>query len=158
MGWNSLNADDLKSALTQPEIDLFEQGASESSSPARLDDIVGWVVDQVRGKVAACAKNRDAMGPNGSIPAELYGDAIAIARFQLLTSFPAGKMFIDDARMRAYTDALKHLDDAAACTLAVEPANTTTFTTNASAFGTRDDYLCDPTKPKNRNVLDFGFW
>jgi hypothetical protein len=158
MAWNSLNADDLKSALTQPEIDLFEQGASDSSSSARLDAIVGWVVDMVRGKVAACAKNRDAMGPNGTIPAELYGDAIAIARFQLLTSFPAGKMFIDDARMRAYTDALKHLDDAAACTLSVEPFGTVSFASDASAFGSRDDYLEDRTKRPNRNVLDFGFW
>jgi hypothetical protein len=158
MAWSTLSADDMLNALTQPERDLFGTGDAGPGSSDRLDAIVLWVVDQVRGKVAACAKNKDAMGPNGQIPAELYGDAIAIARFQLLTSFPAGKMFLDDARMRAYTDALKHLDDAAACTLAVEPFGTVSFASDASAFGTRDDYLCDPTKRPNRNVLDFGFW
>jgi hypothetical protein len=158
MAWNSLNSDDLLSALTQPERDLFGTGDSGPGSGDRLDSIVLWVVDMVRGKVAACAKNRDAMGPNGTIPAELYGDAVAIARFQLLTSFPAGKMFLDDARMRAYTDALKHLDDAAACTLAVESFGAVTFPSAGSAFGTRDDYLEDPTKRLNRNVMDFGFW
>jgi hypothetical protein len=156
--WNALNADDLLSAVTGPERKLFGTGDAAPGTGDRLDAQVGWVVDQVRGKVAACAKNRDAMGPNGTIPSELYGDAIAILRYQFLNSFPAGKMFLDEGRTRAYTDALKHLDDAAACTLAVEPFGTVTFASDASAFGSRDDYLEDRTKRPNRNVLDFGFW
>jgi Protein of unknown function (DUF1320) len=156
--WSELNADDLLSALTQPERDLFGTGDSGPGSGDRLDAIVGWVVDQVRGKVAALPENRGVMGATGTLPPELYGAAIAIARYMLLTSFPAGRMFLDDARTRAYTDALKQLDDAAEGKLIVEPGTTATFTANASAFGSRDDYLCDPTKRPNRNVLDFGFW
>jgi hypothetical protein len=158
MAWNSLNADDLLSALTQPEKDLFGTGDSGPGSGDRLDAIVVWVVDQVRGKVAALPENRGAMGASGTLPPELYGAAIAIARYTLLTSFPAGRMFLDDARTRAYTDALKQLDDAAEGKLIVEPGTSTTFSTNASAFGTRDDYLDDRTKRPNRNVMDFGFW
>jgi hypothetical protein len=158
MAWLPLAADDLLSAVTQPERDLFGSGDSASSSPDRLEQIVTWVVDQVRGKVAACAENRDVMGANGTIPAELYGDAIAICRFQLLTSFPAGRSFLDEGRMRAYSDALKHLDDAAACTIAIEPpVPGDVYTPDSSAFGSRDDALCDPTLQRNRNVIDFGF-
>lgn len=159
MAWKTLNADDMLSALTQPERDLFGQGDSASTSADRLDAILEWVVSQVRGKVAACAQNRDNVGLAGTIPEELYGDAIAIARFQLLTAFPAGKVFLDDGRMRAYTDALQHLDDAAACTIAIEgsvPGDT--YAGDSSAFGSRDDALCDPRMRGNRNVIDFGFW
>ena len=159
MAWKTLNADDMLSALTQPERDLFGQGDSASNSADRLDAILNWVVSKVRGKVAACAQNRDNEGPSGTIPEELYGDAIAIARFQLLTSFPAGKVFLDEGRMRAYTDAIKNLDDAAACTIAIEssvPGNL--YTGDASAFGSRDDALCDPVLSRNRNVINFGFW
>jgi hypothetical protein len=157
MAWQTLNADDMTSALTQPERDLFESGAA-SSGTDRLDQILIWVVALVRGKVAACAKNREYMGPDGTVPAELYGDAIEIARYKLLTSFPQGKLFIDDARVRGYSDAVKHLDDAAAGTLAVEVATGKTFALNLSGFGSRDDYLDNPAKPWNSNVVDFGFW
>jgi hypothetical protein len=158
MAWSTLSAADMLNALTAPERDLFGSGDSASTSPDRLTAIISWVVDQVRGKVAALPENRGVMGASGTLPPELYGAAIAIARYTLLTSFPAGRMFLDDARTRAYTDALKQLDDAAEGKLIVEPGTTTTFTANASAFGSRDDYLSDPTKRKNRNVEDFGFW
>jgi len=159
MAWQVLDPDDLLSVLTQPERDLFGQGDSASTSPDRLVAIVGWVIDQVRGKVAACAENRDVMGPSGTIPAELYGDAIVIARFQLLTSFPAGKAFLDEGRMRAYSDALKHLDDAAAGKLAIEPVATPDqFAPDAVGFGSRDDDIANPLNWCNRNDIDFGFW
>jgi hypothetical protein len=158
MAWLPLIGKDILSILTQPERDLFGQGFSASSSDDRLDAILVWVVSLVRGKVAAFPENLGVMGAPGTIPPELYGAAIEIARWKLLTAFPQGRVFLDAARERSYTDALKQLDDAAEGKLIVEPGTSTTFTTNASAFGTRDDYLEDPTKRPNRNVLDFGFW
>jgi hypothetical protein len=158
MSWNSLNADDMLSALTQPERDVFGTRNSGPGSGDRLDAIVLWVVDQVRGKVAAFSENLGVMGAPGTIPPELYGAAIEIARWKLLTAFPQGRVFLDAARERSYTDALKQLDDAAEGKLIVEPGTSTTFSANASAFGTRDDYLEDRTKRPNRNVMDFGFF
>jgi phage gp36-like protein len=156
--WSALNAYDINATLTAPEISLFNEGDSFSTASPRLDSIISWVVDSVRAKVAACAENRNVMGPVGTIPSELYGDAIAIARYQLLTSFPAGKNFLDEGRTRTYTDALKHLDDVAAGKLAIEPSGGTTFAPDLSAFGSRDDDICNPANWCNRNVIDWGGW
>ncbi len=158
MAWLPLAAADLLSAVTQPERDLFGSGDSASNSPDRLDQIILDVIAQVRGNVAGCAPNKNVMGADGTIPSELYGDAIAICRFQLLTSFPAGKSFLDEGRMQAYRDALKHLDDAAACKIGIEPAGATAYAGDLSAFGSRDDALCNPTLRRNPNIIDFGFW
>ena len=158
MAWLPLLATDLLSAVTQPERDLFGSGDAASGSPDRLTQIVVHVIAQVRGKVAGCASNKNSMGADGTIPSELYGDAIAICRFQLLTSFPAGKSFLDEPRMQAYRDALKHLDDAAACTVGIEPSGATAYAGEQSAFGSRDDAIANPAMWRNPNVIDFGFW
>jgi hypothetical protein len=158
MAWTALSPVDLLSAITQPERDLFGAGDSAATSPDRLTAIVNWVVSQVRGKVAASEANKNVMGADGTIPAELYGDAIAICRFQLLTSFPAGRSFLDEGRMQAYRDALKHLDDAAACKIAIEPAGAVAYALDQSAFGSRDDALRDPVLRRNPNIIDWGFW
>jgi hypothetical protein len=152
--WVPLNSSDLTSALTAPELDLFNSGASSANSPSRLNAIVVWVVSLVRGKVAAWPENLNKMGPGaapavgltppviGTIPEELFGDAIEIARFKLLTSFPQGKMFLDEARLEGYRAANKHLDDAANGKLIIEPAPSATesgtqFDPEVVAYGSR---------------------
>jgi hypothetical protein len=169
--WMILSESDLTSALTAPELDLFSSGASSSSSPDRLAAIVVQVVSLVRGKVAAWPENLAKMGPGaspavgltpavlGTIPEELFGDAIEIARFKLLTSFPQGKMFLDDARMEGFRAANKHLDDAANGKLIIEPAPSTTetgaqFDPSVVAWGDRGRREnCDRGRGEN-----WSFW
>lgn len=155
--WRELDPDDLMNALTQPERDLFGTGSQAIGFPDRLEQILDWVVSRIRGKVAANLANSDNMGPELTIPEELYGAAIQIARFDFLTAFPQGRLFIDEPRERSYMDAIKQLDDAALGTLLVEPAGVVQFATNPAAFGSRDDFLNDRSKPFNRNVIDFMF-
>lgn len=135
-----LSETDLSNALTKPELNLFNTGSGGPGSTDRLASIVTWVVSLVRGKVAAWPENLNKMGPGaspaigstpaviGTIPEELYSDAIEISRFKLLTSFPQGKMFIDDARLEGYRVANKHLDDVANGKLVIEPAPSSTET------------------------------
>jgi hypothetical protein len=156
--WQGLDPDDLKSALTQPELDLFNQSQSSIDSPDRVLRILDETVGMVRGKVAAFAENRVSMGEDDTIPEELYGAAINIARYQFLTSFPEGKLFLDDGRTQLYKDALKQLDDAAKGTLFVQLSGSVQFVPDANRFGSRDDAVNDPTLFRNRNVIDFGFW
>lgn len=154
--WSQLDPDDLLNALTQPERDLFGTGSSDPDFPDRLAEILRWVVSRVRGKVAASLANSDNMGPEETIPEELYGAAIQIARFDFLTAFPQGALFIDAPRTLAYQGALKQLEDAAAGTLLVQPVGSTSFATNPSRFGSREDFL--QSGRQNLNVIDFGFW
>lgn len=156
--WQQLDPDDLLNQLTQPERDLFGTGSAAAGIPDRLPRILEWVVAQVRGRVAAFPENRKNMGADDTVPEELYGAAIEIARYQFLTSYPGGTLFIDAARMRCYTDALKQLDDVAKGLMFVELGSNRTFVPDSVAFGSRDDYLCDPRFPRNRNVIDFGFY
>jgi hypothetical protein len=155
--WTQLDPDDMLNELTQPERDLFGSGASATGMPDRLARILDVVVAQVRGKVAAYAENRVGMGPDDTIPEELYGAAIELSRHKLLNSFPGGKLFIDEGRLQAYKDALKQLDDVAKGFLFVELGSTRQFAADQIGFGSRDDYLCDLRFPRNRNVIDFGF-
>jgi hypothetical protein len=156
--WQQLDPDDMLNVLTQPERDLFGSGSSATGMPDRLGQILSQVVSLVRGKVAAFAENRAGMGPDGTIPEELYSDAVEIARFKFLTAFPQGKLFLDDARIQLYKDAIKHLDDCAAGKLFIEFAAARVFVPDAMKFASRDDYLADPSKLPNINVVDFGFW
>lgn len=135
-----LSETDLSNALTKPELDLFNAGSGAPGTTDRLASIVTWVTSLVRGKVAAWPENLNKMGPGaapaaglspaviGTIPEELYSDAIEIARFKLLTSFPAGNGFITEARMEGFRSANKHLDDAATGKLVIESAPSSTET------------------------------
>lgn len=154
--WRELDPDDMLNTLTQPERDLFGTGSSDPAFPDRLAQVLSFVVSQVRSKVAAWPDNRGSMGPEETIPEELYLAAINIARFQFLTAFPQGRLFIDEPRERAYSDALKMLNDAAAGTLVVVPVGQIDFGKDQARFGSRDDYL--QSGKHNLNVIDFSFW
>jgi hypothetical protein len=145
--WTQFDPDDMLNALSQPERDLFGEGSLEENQPDRLQRILDWVVSLVRGKVAAWPQNRARMGDGDTIPEELYGDAVEIARYKFLTSFPGGKAFLDESRTALYKDAVKHVDDAAAGKLVIEPPASMSFDPNMSQFGSRDN--C---------IGDFGFW
>lgn len=156
--WKEIDPDDLKSALTKPELDLFNQGASATGDPDRLNRILDEVVGLVRGKVAAYAENRVGMGPDDTIPEELYGPAIEIARYKFLTAFPEGRLFLDEGRTQCYKDALKFLDDVSKGTLFIELSGTTQFVPDSNRYGSRDDALCNPSLSGNRNLINFDFF
>lgn len=162
--WEQLDPDDLRNALTEPELDLMNQDSSIALSPDRMLQVLGWVVSRVRGKVAAYPTNADNMGPEETIPEELYSAAIHIARYDLLTSFPQGNLFIDAPRARAYEDALKQLDDVAKGLLVVEPFGAVLFSANPVAFGSRDDDVANRSRSRSRdgspsrNLIPFDFW
>ncbi len=162
--WQQLDPDDVRNAVTQPELDLFNQGSSADGSPDRLSRILEEVVSLVRGKVAAFPENRVNMGEGDTIPEELYGPAIEIARYKLLTAFPEGKLFLDEGRTQCYRDALTFLNDAAKGLLHVELGSANKFIPDAVAFSTRDDdvanrlFFPSSNGEPNRNLIDFGFW
>lgn len=139
--WLQFDPDDMLSALSQPERDLFGEGSLEENQPDRLQRILDWVVSLVRGKIAAWPQNRTRMGEGDTIPEELYGDAVEIARYKFLTSFPQGKTFLDESRTALYKDAIKHLEDAAAGKLVIEPPGSTVFDPGLSNFGSMDNAL-----------------
>ncbi len=165
MAWVSLNEDDVRNELSQPEKDAFNTFALESGQADRITSICQWVTSLVRGRVGAYAQNRNLLDlVSANIPPELYGAAIEIARYKLLTSFPAGRVFIDEARIASFKDANKQLDDVAKGLIAVEQPPTAQFDLSPSAFNSQD-YQANPTTSgrvvspnKYKQDLDFSFW
>jgi hypothetical protein len=73
-------------------------------------------------------------------------------------------VFIDEARIAAFKDANKQLDDVAKGLIAVEQPPTAAFDLSPSAFDSQD-YQGNPSTSgvisspnKYRQALDFGFW
>jgi hypothetical protein len=147
MAWLVLAESDISNVLAKPEMDLFNAALGPPGVTDRLATILVQVTSLVRGKVAAWPENLNKMGPGaspavgstpavlGTIPEELWSDAIEIARYKVLTSIPsAANSFITEARMEGYRSANKHLDDAANGKLVIEPVPSSTET--GAAFDT----------------------
>jgi hypothetical protein len=165
MAWMPLTGLDVKNELAQPELDVFNSSLLEPAQTDRLTSIASWVASMVRGRVAAFPQNRNLLDPvPANIPPELYGAAIEVARFKLLTSFPQGKAFLDDARIATYKDACKQLDDVAKGLIAIEQPPTAQFDLSPSAWNSQDyQGLPDAsgvinTPNKWRQGLDASFW
>ena len=135
MPWRPLVSDDVLSRLTQAEEAAFDSAGEDASQADRLTEILADVTELVRGKVASCARNRDRMGPPGTIPDELRLAALNIARYELGNALPGMGSLIDDLRRVDYQNALSLLDAAARCELALVPPGQTGYDAGPSFVG-----------------------
>ncbi|MDR2981861.1 MAG: DUF1320 domain-containing protein [Puniceicoccales bacterium] len=117
MAWISLTVERVASRLTGPEMDAVESAAKDPRQPDPLKEVVEFTVNEIRGRVKACRKNK--LGPAGTIPDQLVGTALAIIRFRLLSRLPVPALNTP-AREKEYDDAIKLLADVASCKFALE--------------------------------------
>jgi hypothetical protein len=108
MSWVPLNSSDILNSLTEAE----QSGTNSESSQADLTVIVQSVTNLVRGKVNAAKRNQGRLGPDGTIPEELYAAAISIARFKFLTHLP-GTQLITKERAADKDEAYQQLKEVA---------------------------------------------
>jgi hypothetical protein len=94
MAWIPLNIQDVLNSLTEAE----QSGMGSSSAQSDLLIIVTSVTNLIRGKVNAPKRNQGRLGPDGTIPDELYAAAISIARFKYLTHLPGTQLITVDRR------------------------------------------------------------
>lgn len=109
MPWISLTAADVATRLAGPELDAVRSAALAADDP--LPEIVAAVVEEVRGYVAACPRNR--LGATGTLPKALEAAALALCRGRLLSRLPVPSLDTE-ARRREVEDAQKLLRDVAA--------------------------------------------
>lgn len=124
MAWISITADDVLTKLAGAELSVFRTAATAVGQADPLPEIIEQVVDEVRGYVAACARNT--LGSAGTIPAKLKSATLAMIRYRLITRLPIS---IKEERKQEYRDALDLLSDVAACRFAVEEPTTATTET-----------------------------
>jgi hypothetical protein len=117
MSWTTLAESDVLTRLTGAELTATKSAALASGQSSPLADILTQVIQEVRGRVAACSQNR--LGDGATIPAELRGAALDIVRYRLLTRLPVASL-VTSARETEYRDALSLLRDVASCQFRIE--------------------------------------
>ena len=117
MAWTALAPSDLAERLSAPEYDSVRRAALGRYGEEQAQ-VLADTVAEVRGRVAACARNR--LGAPDTVPGEVRAAALAIFRWRFLTRLPGLKALLTDARKAEYDDALRLLEAAAAGKFAIE--------------------------------------
>jgi anti-sigma factor ChrR (cupin superfamily) len=117
MAWVTLTEAELHGQLSAAELGLVRQ----SARPGQPDPVTAALADAVelaRGYAAAVM----APGAAGTVPAQLRGAVLAIARWRVLSRLPSGKDLLTDARRVDHDEAQKLLREVAAGRFALDPA------------------------------------
>src|SRR5258708_17984848 len=102
MSWLTITADQVLSRMTLTERTQCDTDDVNAGEPSRLDTIITYVTEMVRGKVAQAPYVRARMGPTGTVPSELFLSALNIIRFELFTALPLGDTLLDKNRISDY--------------------------------------------------------
>ncbi|MDD2763483.1 MAG: hypothetical protein PHE83_05855 [Opitutaceae bacterium] len=138
MSWIALTETNVRTKLSGPELSALKTAALASGQTDPLPDIISQIVKEVRGYVAACARNK--LGDGATIPDELEGAAISRIRFELATRLPIASLLTEDRRT-ANANALSLLRDVAVCRfLIVQPV---TAAADQAAGGTSAELVSE---------------
>lgn len=149
--WITLQAADLLSGLTSPEYNAVRTAAiaGGQTGDSIVAEILSQVTTEVRGRVAACAKNT--LGEAGTIPDECKAAAVDVAIFRICKRIP-GKAVLTQERIDANSQALAFLRDVADCGVALVPP-TTAAPGAEQAGGTAAQVVAGTTKQYTRTKL-----
>lgn len=129
MAWEQLTTEDVLSEFTIAEASSLRtlQGSGSGSGLPflNIDEIVGRVIDEVRGYIEAGAYDLDPI--SNTIPLGLFEDAIAIARWRYLIATPALLQLQTKERQKAFDDAIAKLTLISKGQFAVEPPTASTI-------------------------------
>ena len=114
MSWSAISSVDVLSEMNSSEADVIK---NVQNSTTNLDTIVQRVVNATRASIRVGGGQID---QEGTIPDQLRGEVIAIARWRWLLSLPGVEQLQSKARKEAYEDAIKRIDLAAEGKLKIE--------------------------------------
>jgi len=117
MSWITITESNVQTKLAGAELTALKSFALASGQTSPLTEIIEQVVDEIRGYVAACARNT--LGVAGTIPAKLLSAALAMIRYRLATRLPIKSLLTDD-RVKENEAAIRLLEQVAACKFAIE--------------------------------------
>ncbi len=113
MSWDALTASDVLSEFNTSE----RTNIANTVGTDNLAAITARVVEEVRG---ACQAGNNLIGPAGTIPSQLTGDAIAIAKWRFLLALPLMPQIQTEDRKDAFDTARETLQMIATEEMAVE--------------------------------------
>ncbi len=125
-GWVTLNSDYLQKRMRfeWPKLkDAANRAANDADAFSdTVTDILADVCNRVRGAVAA--NSRNTLGAEGTVPPELAGAAVTLARLELIAVVPGAVSLNDETRKALAKSANDQLRDAADGRLAITPPAT----------------------------------
>lgn len=148
MSWITLTEAGVQTKLAGAELAALKTAALAVGQTNPLPEVISQITREVRGYVAACARN--VLGTEGTIPDELELAALNRIRYELATRLPVASLLTDarkDAN-RAATEQLKEV--AAGRFLLVAPA---TAATAQAASGTGVQVVTNSTPQASRARL-----
>jgi len=94
MAWISITTSEVQTRLTGPELSAVQQIALAPGQTNPLPELIGQVVDEIRGYIAAHAANK--LGAGSTIPQKLLGAALAMIRYRLATRLPVRSLLTQE--------------------------------------------------------------
>lgn len=116
MSWITLTEADILTGITGAELSAARSAALKVAQVDPMPETIAQVTREIRGRVAACARNT--LGAEGTIPDECQATAIDIAVYRLCKRVPGGAL-LTKQREDANSAALSFLRDVAACSVAI---------------------------------------
>lgn len=125
MSWRAITESDVLAVLTETEraaVDTLNLGDQDSP----VEAVIASVTDEARGRIAANPANQ--LGEDGTLPATVIHQAVAIIRYRLLSRLPVASL-VTDARRAEWDEANKFFRDVAKGEVSIErPATAATET------------------------------
>lgn len=121
MAWVTLVVGDVKAKLAGAEVTALQTAALAAGQSDPVVEIIAEVTNEVRGYVAACARNT--LGSGATIPDKLKSAALAMIRYRSATRLPV-KSFLTEERVNENKAALRLLEQVAACQFAIDEPTT----------------------------------
>ncbi|MGB1224824.1 MAG: hypothetical protein ACPHCN_11865 [Mycobacterium sp.] len=112
--WTEVTEDDILSALTSAEMGAYRR-ASVKDGQNPLQQAIESSVTEMRGRIAACDRNR--LAPGMTVPPEVLHHLLATIRYRFLSRLPIS---ISDERTKEFDKATAFARDVSRCDVAVE--------------------------------------
>lgn len=101
MAWTTITVENVRTRLAGAEVEALQTSALADGQTDPLPEIVGQVIDEIRGYVSAAGVT---LGVHNTIPSKLMGAALAIIRYRLCSRLPVSS-FMTDARIKENEEA-----------------------------------------------------
>lgn len=118
MSWITITEDNLLTRISGAELDSLRDAVLAVGQADPIAEIISTVTKEVRGYVAACARN--SLGAAGTVPEELLGAALDRIVWEIMKRPAATIIDGNDARKDANAAALALFKDVAACRFELE--------------------------------------
>jgi phage gp36-like protein len=127
MSWTAPTTSDLAERLTGPELTALANAAKKDGQSDPTPGILARAIDECRGYLAA--RPGGAMGSAGTLPIQVHGACLDLARFRLCSRLAVGRVgetLLTPSRELEYNDAKALLRDVQAGRCLVEEPDTLT--------------------------------